>query len=644
MISAPVPADRFTAQAVRQGPLTWSQQFFWFDHHWLTFPHRRVLLLRYTWDPPAGTSLAALGAALDALVLRHEALRTRYGVGADGQPVQVVLPPEPVSVITCPTGNSADEAALITRMRERDLDIGGDPPIRVGVLTDSEGYADRVIVMVHHFSVDLGGLDAMVAELEQLSAGAAGFAARPAWQPLDQAAAEQSARGRVRAKRTRLYWENLYSRMPYQTFPDRKRGPFPQRYHLLGLRCDDVEGAVRDVANRYQSSPASVYLAAFGAFLSLVSGQRSCAVTVAASNRITAPSAKAVGCLFQPVMLCLDVDLDRTFADLVARAGAANLTAQLNGAYSYFERKQAEARCAHRRGVSFRSAVDFNYVENKTPRAPSPGEAVPVSGEVYRRPAAFTDDSCDLYLWVYTHPSRTDIMLMGHAAVISAATIEHILVGMRELIMSARDEDTVPLSGLRRLVEAKSYGPGWAFVDNCWIRPDDVRAVLLAHPGVRAAAVVVDDDGLLTAYIHGADGTLGPSTLRQHVIEHLAGGSAVIAPHRYVLCAQAPDDPDDPRAWAAQPVLPAVRGDGPTTAEPSEAAAQALCAAVEKFNPGVEVDSSAVYLLAGGRAGVLTALLVHLHDQGYTGLSPSDLAGPASLGSLAKRLRPVGRG
>src|SRR5882724_4041488 len=94
-------------------PLTFGQEQLWFIdefHHGLPAHNlARLVWLRGTLDEPA------LRRALDAVVARHEALRTRLIAGADGRPAQVIDPPAPVPL---------EEAEYVAADSETDPEAG----------------------------------------------------------------------------------------------------------------------------------------------------------------------------------------------------------------------------------------------------------------------------------------------------------------------------------------------------------------------------------------------------------------------------------------------------------------------------------------------------------------------------------------
>ncbi|HEY0636054.1 MAG TPA: condensation domain-containing protein, partial [Pseudonocardiaceae bacterium] len=135
-------------------PLSYFQQRMWTRHQEHPDPSvynvRRELELRGPLDP------AALRRALDALVARHEALRTRF-VRRDGAVVAEVAPPAPVP--------HADAGAV-----DAAFDLTGTPLVRYHLTRHA---ADRwtFVLVVHHLACDHTTLTVLLEELAELYAG-----------------------------------------------------------------------------------------------------------------------------------------------------------------------------------------------------------------------------------------------------------------------------------------------------------------------------------------------------------------------------------------------------------------------------------------------------------------------------------------
>ncbi|HEX6037720.1 amino acid adenylation domain-containing protein, partial [Longimicrobium sp.] len=156
-------------------PLSFAQQRLWFiqqmDPRGVAYNMPHALRLRGPLD------LDVLERALDALVARHESLRTVFPARG-GEPVQVVLPPAPVRPARADLSAlepDAREAELRRRMREeaeRPFDLAAAPALRVTLLRlDHDDTA--VLFTLHHIVSDGWSRDVLVREMSELYAALA---------------------------------------------------------------------------------------------------------------------------------------------------------------------------------------------------------------------------------------------------------------------------------------------------------------------------------------------------------------------------------------------------------------------------------------------------------------------------------------
>jgi amino acid adenylation domain-containing protein len=161
-------------------PLSPTQRRLWFSDRFegqgATFTIAVALRLSGEVDP------RALHAALDDVVIRHEALRTSFAEH-DGEPHQVIIESSEARPHLEVTGVEADKRhdALLAFAR-RGFDLERDLPIRAHLLTS--GSADHVLLLVvHHIAIDGWSVNPLVRDLaEAYSARLAGRP--PAWSPL----------------------------------------------------------------------------------------------------------------------------------------------------------------------------------------------------------------------------------------------------------------------------------------------------------------------------------------------------------------------------------------------------------------------------------------------------------------------------
>ncbi|MFD9423546.1 non-ribosomal peptide synthetase [Streptomyces sp. NPDC060054] len=161
-------------------PLSWAQQRLWFVN--------RMDPLGWTYNLPVVVRLAgpvdraALVAAVEDLMARHESLRTLFEE-RDGQPYQRILPRVAASdlVRVLDVDESGLDRAVRAACRQR-FDITAEVPVRVRLLRTAPDRHVLVLVL-HHIAGDGWSMQPLAQDL------ATAYAARvagdpPAWQPL----------------------------------------------------------------------------------------------------------------------------------------------------------------------------------------------------------------------------------------------------------------------------------------------------------------------------------------------------------------------------------------------------------------------------------------------------------------------------
>ncbi|WP_039801699.1 non-ribosomal peptide synthetase, partial [Nocardia araoensis] len=108
--------------------------------------------------------LPALRDAIADVIDRHEVLRTRYPVDADGQPYQEILPTRAVLPDGIPIEHGVtDVAAVVDALMSAGFDVTADPPVRLRLFTSG---ADHLLVIVtHHIAADGSSLAPLARDL-----------------------------------------------------------------------------------------------------------------------------------------------------------------------------------------------------------------------------------------------------------------------------------------------------------------------------------------------------------------------------------------------------------------------------------------------------------------------------------------------
>src|ERR1700688_2968398 len=166
----------------------------------------------------------ALGCAVEAVVARHEALRTRFG-GAARAPFKVIDPPAPVALPEVdlaalpPSAVAAATLQLEAAECRRPFDLEARWPLRA-VLLRAAAESHRLLVTIHHIAADGRSLEIFLGDLGELYAAAC--SGRPAALPelpyrfVDFAAWErlEMAGGSSGLARPLAYWRERLAGAP----------------------------------------------------------------------------------------------------------------------------------------------------------------------------------------------------------------------------------------------------------------------------------------------------------------------------------------------------------------------------------------------------------------------------------------------
>ncbi len=282
----------------------------------------------------------ALGCALDAVVARHEALRSRFGAAA-GVPFQVIDAPAPVALprvdLAALPASAAAAAALRLAAAEarRPFDLVACWPLRA-VLFRSGAASHRLLVTIHHIAADGRSLEVFLDDLGELYAAAC--SGRPAALPelpfrfVDFAAwerLEMSGGPAGGLARHLEYWRERLAGAPATLELPGDR-PRPAR---LGWRGGSLPlaipaplaGQLVALGRRQRATPFMTLLAGIELLLSRHSGQADLVVGTALANRNLGGTERLVGCFVNMLALRADLAAAASFEDLVARVRAATL-------------------------------------------------------------------------------------------------------------------------------------------------------------------------------------------------------------------------------------------------------------------------------------------------------------------------------
>ncbi|WP_164021073.1 amino acid adenylation domain-containing protein [Pyxidicoccus trucidator] len=358
-------------------PLSFAQQRLWFID--------RLEPGSTAYNIPAAVMLegeldaSLLRQALEALVLRHEALRTTFGLQGD-EPVQVIHPrldvPLPLVDLSA-VEDSAREAELrqrITQEVQRPLELEHGPLLRALLLRLSPGRHVLVLTL-HHAISDGWSTGVLVREVgalyQSLTSGQP--SALPAL-PVQYAdyAAWQRAWLRGLVLQTQLdYWRQQLSGAPalLELRTDRPR-PSVQSFRgaAVPLRLPaQLASRLNALARQHGATPFMLLLAAWQLLLSRYSGQQDVVVGSPIAGRTRAELEGLIGFFVNTLVLRSHVSPELTFEELLARVKATTL-----GAYEHqdvpFEKLVEELR--PERSLSYSPLFQVMFVLQNAPAEP----------------------------------------------------------------------------------------------------------------------------------------------------------------------------------------------------------------------------------------------------------------------------------
>ncbi len=327
-------------------PLSFAQQRIWFFDRWQ--PGNAVFNLATAVDLLGDLRLPELGASFDAMLGRHETLRTRFR-DLDGEPVQVIDPPGqraagrpaalPLVDLAALPGErrraEAERLAAAAALAPFDLERG--PLLRAFVIR--RGRRDHLAVLtLHHIVADGWSMGLLIQEIAAVYEAA--LAGRPS--PLPPLAVQFAdyavwqrrwLQGEALAAELAWWRERLAGAPASLALPfDRPRGA-AQRFRggRRPLRLPRAFAErLREIGRRGEATLFMVLLAAWKALLLRYAGQADLAVGTLVANRNQREVEPLVGCLVNALVLRTRLDEELPFAGLVERVREVAL-----GAYAH---------------------------------------------------------------------------------------------------------------------------------------------------------------------------------------------------------------------------------------------------------------------------------------------------------------------
>nr|WP_085622981.1 MULTISPECIES: non-ribosomal peptide synthetase [unclassified Pseudomonas] len=315
-------------------PLSYAQQRQWFL--WQLEPDAPIYNIPAALRLQGHLDVEALQRSFDALIARHETLRTTFSETGQGT-VQIVHPEHSLA-LAIQTLHHADEHTLRQQVEaeaRRPFDLRQGPLLRVKLLRLAQ---DRhvLVVTMHHIVSDGWSMPLMIEELMQLYAGYSQgeelqlpalpvqYADYAIWQRQWVEAGEQ--------ERQLAYWKaQLGDEQPVLELPtDRSRAASSSHRgarHEVRLP-EALVHSLRQLAQRQGATLFMLLLASFQTLLHRYSGQSDIRVGVPVANRNRVETERLIGFFVNTQVLRAEFDLQMTFSDLLEQVKQRALGAQ----------------------------------------------------------------------------------------------------------------------------------------------------------------------------------------------------------------------------------------------------------------------------------------------------------------------------
>ena len=395
---------------------------------------------------------AALEAALNEIVRRHESLRTAF-VAVDGEPRQVIAPSLHISLPTVEvSGATAEEREnearrLAREEAQRPFDLARGPLLRATLLRLApEDHG--LLLTLHHIASDGWSVGVLMRELTVLYRAFADGGRSPLPElTLQYADFAEWQRGWLQGSEleTQLaYWRRQLAGAPRLQLPTDRPRPAVQTFAGAVERLDlggPLGDAVKALSQREGVSVFMTVLAAFSALLHRYTGQTDLVVGSPIANRTRSEIEGMIGFFVNSLALRTDCSGNPTFRQLVRRVAE---TAQQAYAHQDLPFETIVEELQPERDLSQNPIFQVMFALQNAPseRVELPGLALTVLDAEYRT----TRFDLELHLW--EKPNGLGASLFYSTDLFDAATARRLLGHYQTLLAAAVADPARPIAAL----------------------------------------------------------------------------------------------------------------------------------------------------------------------------------------------------
>ena len=465
-------------------PLSFAQERLWFLDRFERGSNAYNLPLAFSISGPL--KVEALAAALGEVVHRHEALRTVFREGPDGQPIQVVRPfaPPILPVVELPA-EEADRWEAELAALPFDLETG--PLFRAALLrTGPEEH--RLLLSLHHVVSDGWSVGVLMREL-----GAA-YAGRPLpelpVQYADYAVWQRQWLSGEALESELAWWRERLGGIPQSLSLPVDRARPPVQSYRGDVRRTSLPLELNVLARRSGTTFFMTALAAFDAFLGRVTAEEDVVVGTPVANRDRVEVEGLIGFFVNTLVLRVSLAGDPTFEELLARVRSASLEAY---AHQDLPFEKLVAELSPERNLSQHPIFQVSLSAQELPQPKPDFGDLDVRVAEVRTPTSKFDLSL--------HLGRSFAAAEYASDLFDAATVDRFLGCFRTLLAGAVDQPGARISDLPLMTAGEqaqlraAWSGGAADPPSAWTLHGMIEEQARRTPD----AVALDTDaGLLT--------------------------------------------------------------------------------------------------------------------------------------------------
>ena len=308
-------------------PLSWAQERLWFLHH--LEGESGAYTIPFAVRLEGNLNVKALSGAIEAIVRRHEVLRTRFEI-KDDKPVQVIDPNIAITLPVVDLQNVADPWKQVEQLAIQEaykpFALARDPMLRVKMWqVAQQEYV--LLLVIHHIAADGWSIGVLIRELSahyraistassvELPELSVQYADFTVWQ-------RQWLTNQVLERQLSYWKQELAGAPPLLELPTDRPRPAIQTFRggIEGFQIEaSLTSALKQISQESKSTLFMTLLAAFVVLMSRYSGQKDLVIGSPIANRNRKEIEELIGFFVNILPLRFDLSRELTFADLLAQ-------------------------------------------------------------------------------------------------------------------------------------------------------------------------------------------------------------------------------------------------------------------------------------------------------------------------------------